>query len=122
MSTAATIGVKYGGNVIYTRCNYDGYIDGVGAELLRKYNSTDSALELIEVGEIRSLNGGVEYYKDNAGYPLETAYSAFAAGNMKEFIASSYIYLYANGEWRVRKPRTEWVLLVDAVRDPSLLK
>lgn len=62
MSTHALIGVREGEEVIYIYCNFDGYPDGVGAELQRNYSSRELATDLIYKGDVSTICGKVDTY------------------------------------------------------------
>lgn len=44
-------------------CNYDGYPDGVGEELVRNYNTYEKVLNLILFGELSCICGYVKSYR-----------------------------------------------------------
>ncbi len=65
MGTSSAIGRLVNSNSVqFVMCNYDGYLDGVGKELIAEYNSPSAVIELISGGEIRSIIPRLEYYED----------------------------------------------------------
>lgn len=84
-------------------CHYDGYLMGVGAELLQYYNSYNDALMLSSIGDIRCLCTTVvetlsqryygTVYRDDLGI-TDLLDSWNTAGE-------SNLYLYANDKWYV---------------------
>lgn len=56
MATRSAIGfVEYDGSVTGIYCHWDGYLEGVGATLVKHYNDTYKVLDLIDLGDISSL-------------------------------------------------------------------
>jgi hypothetical protein len=106
MSTHAYIGVENAEGTIYAiYCHFDGYLDGVGADLVQNYNSLSAALSLVADGDCRCPG---EPYKNRPGEvwddikPREHADLAeFFEG--KKQAAGHYAYLFTEGEWNLLK-------------------
>lgn len=123
MSTNSSIAVeREDGCVIGIYCHFDGYPSHVGAILKKFYCDYDAAMELIEGGDISSLDekcGDAMYYALRGNWeaglyglripaknepwervrPQECVnYFDFKIDNNQE-----YNYLFKNGTWLVRK-------------------
>lgn len=105
MSTQCTVSIQNDdGSVtgIYNR--FDGYIvDGVGAELLEKFNTVDKVKELIMLGDCLTIVDRVEaYHRDkgedwkNVAPRVHDDYSAFIGD-----IGQEFNYLFDKGVWMV---------------------
>lgn len=56
MATRSAIGfLEQDGSVHAVYCHWDGYLEGVGATLVKHYNDTYKVLDLLEQGDISSL-------------------------------------------------------------------
>jgi len=99
MSTSCVIAVKlFNDSYIATVCNFDGYYDGVGAELREHFTDIGAPQKLVEGGEIRCINKGeVEYYAKSNFKPV-TMNEKELAGMRSEW-GCSYTHLYVAGEW-----------------------
>lgn len=62
MSTTALIGIIEEQKVKYIYCHYDGYPDGVGAELRKNYSTFQSASDLINKGDCSTIYGDLKTY------------------------------------------------------------
>jgi hypothetical protein len=52
MGTSSSIGYQtQAGDYKYIYCNFDGYVDGVGADLMRDFNSFEKAQRLVDAGD-----------------------------------------------------------------------
>ena len=60
MGTRSTIGVKENGNYKLIYCHWDGYYDNNGMILHKHYQDIDKVKQLIELGDLSSLNKNVE--------------------------------------------------------------
>ncbi len=123
MSTNSSIAVERAdGSVIGIYCHFDGYPSHVGAILKKFYCDHDAAMELIEGGDISSLDekcGDAMYYAlrgrwtgrrdelflTSINEPWERVrpqecvnYFDFKIDNNQE-----YNYLFKDGSWKVRK-------------------
>jgi hypothetical protein len=117
MSTHAYIGVENeNGTISAIYCHFDGYPDGVGADLVENFNSLESAQALIADGDCRSPG---DPYKNRAGEVWEDIKPRTHA-NLDEFMigkrqaAGHYAYLFTDGEWTLVKGREVLVSLKDA--------
>ncbi len=113
MGTSSAIGRLVNSNSVqFVMCNYDGYLDGVGKELIAEYNSPSAVIELISGGEIRSIIPQLEYYED--GEPAD-ACSLSEYENGIGFV--SYAYLYKDGQWYYIRPYKdgEWKSVKEAL-------
>jgi hypothetical protein len=58
MGTRSRIGVMHGDNVKSIYCHYDGYLEGVGATLLKHYDSA-KANHIVALGDMSSLQAEI---------------------------------------------------------------
>lgn len=95
-------------SVRYIYCHFDGYPDGVGSTLKNHYTDIDKIEELIEGGDISSLEETLEdtvfYRRDRGetGTDYELSYiKARAELDVKQFKHNEYLYLYdtEEAEW-----------------------
>ena len=104
MATRSRIGVELEkGKVISVYCHHDGYISGVGADLMKKFpNGTDPSMVagFIKEGDRSSLDLSYKAWRDEDCPPKRRAsVPLFFDGDIEE-----YGYLYtAEGEWLVKK-------------------
>jgi len=85
---------KYHANSV----NWDGYPEGVGFELVRRWQDTEKVIDALTGPMIRGLVGGeAEKYEDedDAGRIHDTYEAAL------DFWGDSYNYLYTEGEWHI---------------------
>jgi hypothetical protein len=55
MGTRSTIAIKHGDRIKAIYCHWDGYVEGVGATLLKHYQASPKANNLVALGDISSL-------------------------------------------------------------------
>ncbi len=98
MGTRSMVGVMVGDKCRAVYVHWDGYLDGVGAEL-QGYFTQEAVEELISHGDRSSLDGG--YYKDRGETGVEpTEYATF-----EEFFdavngcGGEYYYVFKDGVW-----------------------
>ena len=124
MSTRSLIGIAApDGSVRAVYCHFDGYIEGVGATLLRHYNSEEKARELLDLGDLSSLGEriapapGEDHSFDHPVDDVTVAYhrdrgeklSPAKLFESKVKMAkegegrfwAEYCYVWENGEWQV---------------------
>jgi hypothetical protein len=104
MATRSRIGVELEkGKVISVYCHHDGYIDGVGKDLMQKFPlGTDPKIveSFIKEGDRSSLDLSYKEWRNEKCPPKRRAsVPLFFDGDIEE-----YGYLYtAEGEWLVKK-------------------
>jgi len=104
MATRSRIAVELEeGRVISVYCHHDGYISGVGKDLMQKFpNGTDPKIveSFIKEGDRSSLDMSYKEWRDEDCPPKRRAsVPLFFDGDIEE-----YGYLYtAEGEWLVKK-------------------
>ena len=83
-------------------CHWDGYVDGVGRELLEEYNDYEKVLALISGGNASSVIDGVDYYMSwerdevwSHNCPRQTDKPEVTMG------WTEYAYVFKNGKWYV---------------------
>jgi len=84
MATRSNIGiVNEDGSVTGIYVHWDGYTENVGKLLLKYYNTSGIVCELMDLGDLSSLNENL-YCEDN------------------------YQYLFNNGKWQYRNHNGTW--------------
>jgi hypothetical protein len=104
MSTNCTVAIQNeDGSVTGIYNHWDGYLSGVGAELLKTYNTERSVKELIMLGDCSTIVNNVEaYHRDrdedwkNVAPRVHDDYSAFI-----DVMGQEYNYLFDKGVWMV---------------------
>lgn len=82
--------------VLQIYCHYDGYPEGVGAELLNNFNSYEEALALILAGDTSYLEKG-----KSAAYAFRESYEDDKPMRIDEPTKfNDYLYTWKDGEWR----------------------
>jgi hypothetical protein len=77
-------------------CHFDGYPSGVGAELKNKFNTYESALNLILLGNVSHIIDNICSYHNWRNEPvsicrLQGTYPPYH---------NNYTYIFEHGEWR----------------------
>lgn len=112
MSTRSNIAVqRKDGTVHSVYCHFDGYLEGVGAALLKDHNSEGAAEALVALGDLRSVSAerGVFAYARDRGEKFEDtkpvvfaeAADYFREGDARGLGDNGYRYLWRDGEWTV---------------------
>jgi hypothetical protein len=120
MSTRSTIALEFAdGSVSQVYCHFDGYLDGVGDDLVRGYSDPFELRELIDGGDMSCIG---EPYTDRGESYEDTKARRFQ--NFDEYVAEcqqeeyDYILRNVNGKatWFVRCYATgsEWVTIKEA--------
>ena len=92
---------RYGvdnGNVLQIYCHHDGYLQGVGYELLNKFNSYDKALKLILAGDCSYIEDGVACHYTSKG---EDWASNRPEQKMYARRLEDYLYVFKDGNWKI---------------------
>ena len=107
MSTRSRIGIQWpDGPIESIYCHFDGYPEGVGAQLAGCWNDEEKILALIALGNISVLGADLnstEAYARDRGEELDMAQHA----GLDEYLAyakeswADYTYLYIDGSWKV---------------------
>lgn len=100
MSTRSYIGILTDNQVKYVYCHHDGYVEGVGAELLAHFADRDKVLELVNMGDTSWVEHGESgAYNDGHG-PYEESEEKY---RQDDDVMMEYIYLFKDGRWYFRK-------------------
>jgi hypothetical protein len=108
MSTHAYIGIENeDATVSYIYNHHDGYINGLGNELLTNYNTPEAARTLVDGGDCRFPG---DAYFGRPGEEWENIKPKIEV-NVDDFfdeIGSMYAYLFSasTNSWVVRRPRS----------------
>ncbi len=109
MSTRALIGIQRGNKVQYSYCHFDGYYwdPGVGYTLFSHYNSEPIITELLSFGDMSDLGNTlatcVFYERDRGERGCHRPEVNIDSYNFNLQSDASYIYLFKDNEWYVRK-------------------
>ena len=121
MSTSCLIGIRKAGTkhdtVKYTRVNWDGYLDGVGYNLVNYFIDENTIEKLIDGGELSQLSESIKssvYYKKNqcdGDLPKEIDLDKYT---LYEFDGNvEFLYLFQNGEWFAQGYECGYIKLKD---------
>lgn len=100
MATRSTITVKCNdGKYRAIYCHFDGYLDGVGADLLQHYNNQEAAERLIANGDCSSLENS---YK-NSGEDCPAVIGETREGCRDLRGTESYNYFWDGARWSEAK-------------------
>ena len=129
MATRSNIGiVNDGGSVTGIYVHWDGYPEYVGKILLNHYNTSGIVCELMDLGDLSSLNANLYCEDNNHSFnnPVDGVCVAFGRDrgeknadsksftNISEFetfgthMFVDYQYLFNNGKWQYRKHDGKW--------------
>jgi hypothetical protein len=120
MSTRSTIALEFAdGSVSQVYCHFDGYLDGVGDDLVRGYSDPFELRELIDGGDMSCIGEPYtdrgESYEDNAARRYQNVDEYFNECYQEEY---DYILRPVNGKatWFVRCYATNggWVTMDEA--------
>ena len=104
MSTNCSVAIQNeDGSVTGIYGHWDGYLDGVGAELLDKFRTVTEVKELIMLGDCSSIVDTVEAYHRDKGEKWDSV-APRVHNSYNEFIedmGQEYNYLFDNGVWMV---------------------
>jgi hypothetical protein len=118
VSTNCFVGVKVGDKIKFNYVHWDGYYNGVGAELLKKYDGK-SYLKIIKQGNLSSLVDGVVSYKamGRKGNQVKS-YITTEQEYFNDWVGMvPYAYLFVNGHWIVYQYEDGWNFLKDVVTE-----
>ena len=96
MATRSLIGIENNdGTITHIYCHFDGYVEGVGSELLKHYRTEERIREMLSHGDRSSLSEDVALsaYKNNSDAVPSTTWSD--AGQ-------DYVYRGRKGHWVYR--------------------
>ena len=98
MGTRSLVGVMVGDKCRAVYVHWDGYLDGVGADL-QSYTTQEAVEELISHGDRSSLDGG--YYKERGETGVDpTDYATFEAFfDAANGCGAEYYYVFKDGVW-----------------------
>ena len=105
MATRSNIIIRHKGSGLYFKvyCHYDGYPEAVGLMLKENYATYTRALNLVLMGDIKTLGPNLKkttfYTRDNKEFApplIEQNSKPLDAGE-------EYVYIFENGEWETKK-------------------
>jgi hypothetical protein len=129
MATRSNIGiVNEDGSVTGIYCHWDGYTENVGKLLLNHYNTSGIVCELMDLGDLSSLNKNLYCDDNNHSFENPAPGVCVAYGrdrgeknadsksftNISEFekyanrTTADYQYLFNNGKWQYRNHNGTW--------------
>jgi hypothetical protein len=129
MATRSNIGiVNDDGSITGIYVHWDGYPEYVGKILLNHYNTSGIVCELMDLGDLSSLNENLYCDDNNHSFnnPVDGVCVAFGRDrgeknadsksftNISEFekyvnrTTADYQYLFNNGKWQYRKYNGKW--------------
>jgi hypothetical protein len=104
MGTRSLIGIydTEDGSVTASYCHYDGYLDGVGATLVKSHNNTWNAANIATGGYISCLGADYEESKQKSANSDEAVNYASVIEYMKagfDDYGVDYLYLFDGEAW-----------------------
>ena len=104
MATRSSIAVVLNdGSVKSIYCHYDGYVGYNGKYLRAYYNTYEQALELVQKGDMSSLNETIEesifYSRDRGEKLVVRTYSSLKFYLLSQDYRQDYDYIFAEGQW-----------------------
>lgn len=108
MSTRSAIILKQSdGSFAGIYCHFDGYVEGVGAELNKHYQDRAKVAELISNGDASCIGadiGSCEFYARDRGEPMDEVRAT--TGPTVESVESKighngYVYVFGDSGWTV---------------------
>lgn len=83
--------------VLQIYCHHDGYPDGVGAELIKHFNTYEEALALVLAGDTSYLEDG-----NTGAYAVDEGYEDTLPEALDEPLKhNDYLYTWKDGEWKI---------------------
>ena len=82
-------------------CHHDGYPNGVGSELVNKYNNFNSALNLILGGDCSSIVKNLIRYATRESEEWKYVHPRILDTIRKVSDDSEYLYLFENNHWNL---------------------
>jgi len=129
MATRSNIGiVNEDGSVTGIYVHWDGYTENVGKLLLKYYNTSGIVYELMDLGDLSSLNKNLYCDDNNHSFENpapgvcvaygrdrgETGVESRVFNNISKFekfadrTGADYQYLFNNGKWQYRNHNGTW--------------
>lgn len=100
MATRSVIGIFNADETVTSiYCHHDGYPEGVGAELVKKFASEEAIRALIAGGDASSIVNEVEYYKGSKAGAALTHKGVEAFMRSARNCGAEYAYLYVGGAY-----------------------
>ena len=93
MSTRSLIGVKQDNLYKYIYCHFDGYPKGIGKELKTYYNSKELAENLVDCGDLESIDDGVATLIEDGRRPR-----VCRIGQLPDQ-GQEYVYIWEDDKW-----------------------
>lgn len=106
MSTRSAIGMRtYDGKIKAVYCHWDGYLEGVGKTLLNSYKDVFKVNQLLDKGDISSLESTIKatkFYADSEGLENNEPEVLANTSEMIEYFDScEYFYVFEDDYWTV---------------------
>ncbi len=104
MSTNCTVAIKNeDGSVTSIYGHWDGYLNGVGSELLKNYTTENDIKELIMLGDCSTICDSVEAYHRDKGEDWENVQPKVFEDyeQMLDTNSQEYNYIFENNQWYV---------------------
>lgn len=92
---------RYGvdnGNVLQIYCHYDGYLRGVGQDLLNDFNSYNEALKLILEGDCSYIEDRIACHYTSKGEDWESNRPEQRTEPRRN---EDYLYVFKDGNWKI---------------------
>lgn len=125
MSTRSRVGIKEkDGTVRSIYVHFDGYVAGVGKTLYESYRNADKIEQLINLGDMSSINSEVEKCEPYTQRGEDLNIATDTVESFKKNWAScgeEYVYLYTDGRWMTNSIYKEkWESLDSLMKDDEI--
>lgn len=103
MPTSSSIAVQNpDGSVVAVYCHFDGYLEGVGIDLVQNYYTFEHVKALVEAGDMSSL--GDPYSKRGEDWQTIApkrygSYESYLKNVERDIHTNGYSYLFKDGKW-----------------------
>ena len=83
--------------VLQIYCHFDGYPDGVGAQLIEYFNTYEEALALVLAGDTSYIDD-----RTTGAYAIHEDYESNLPEALDEPLQhNDYLYVWSDGEWKI---------------------
>lgn len=125
MSTRSRVGIKEkDGTVRSVYVHFDGYVAGVGKTLYESYRNADKIEQLINLGDMSSINSEVEKCEPYTQRGEDLNIATDTVESFKKNWTScgeEYVYLYTDGRWMTNSVyKGKWESLDSLMKDDEI--
>lgn len=120
MSTHSLIGIENSnGSVTFSFCHYDGYITGVGRELVEGYTTRKKARTMIEKGD---MDAPGNHYESSTAKPVTASSAKNYREGMRQYCGEYAYLMKKSGAWVVSVDGEPFQSLKGALKQEGTLR